>query len=238
MQLKKDNVPFTMVANEILKDPELSFKAKGLYAYLFSKPDTWDFSSNRMVMETRDGRKAIMAMLRELEDRGYLKRTRLTSGKMEYLLKYHLSPEMELGVKKPKSLNGTVPKSPSAESSPISNIDNTSNIEDKVTHISKTEVLHGNQWNELIDSFKEVNPMYLDFYKNTTERKALEAMTKNWGYSKLLSTIQELPRIIGQPYAPKITKPTELRRDIGKLVAFYNQEKNKLEGTVKKSRII
>ena len=40
MKLVKQNVPFTMVANEVLKDPKLSFKAKGLYAYLFSKPDT------------------------------------------------------------------------------------------------------------------------------------------------------------------------------------------------------
>ena len=66
-----------MVANEVLKDKNLSFKAKGLYAYLFSKPDKWDFSSTRMVLETTDGRKAIMGMLTELEESGYLKRNKL-----------------------------------------------------------------------------------------------------------------------------------------------------------------
>lgn len=98
----------------------------------------------------------------------------------------------------------------------------------KRKNTSKTEVLHGKQWNDLIDSFKEVNPMYTDFYSNNTERNALEEMASNWGYEKLFSTIRELPKIIGQPYAPKITKPTELRRDIGKLIAFYQQEKNKI----------
>lgn len=132
MKLIKDNIPFTMVANEILKDPNLSFKAKGLYAYLFSKPDTWDFSSNRMVMETKDGRKAIMSMLKELEESGYLQRLKLPTGKMEYILKHSLSTKTELRVEEPKSQNGTVPKRLSAKSSPISNIYNTSNKEEKV----------------------------------------------------------------------------------------------------------
>jgi DNA-binding Lrp family transcriptional regulator len=92
---------------------------------------------------------------------------------------------------------------------------------------SKTEVLQGKDFNEFIDLFKDVNPMYTDFYKNRTERKALEDMAEKWGREKLLSAIKELPRIITIPFAPKITKPSELRRDIGKLIAFYQQEKNK-----------
>lgn len=110
---------------------------------------------------------------------------------------------------------------------------NKNNKENKNT--SKTGVLQGIQWNELIDSFKDVNPMYTDFYSNKTERRALEDMAKSWGYDKLLHSIQELPKIIGQPFAPKITKPSELRRDIGKLIAFYNQEKNK--NTAKKGKV-
>lgn len=86
--------------------------------------------------------------------------------------------------------------------------------------------LQGSQWNELIDSFKDINPSYLDFYSNRTERAALEAMAKQWTYDKLLRTIQHLPKVIIKPYAPKITKPSELRRDIGKLLAFLAQEKS------------
>lgn len=230
MQLKKDNIPFTMIANEVLKDANLSFKAKGLYSYLFSKPDTWDFSSNRMVLETKDGRESIMSGLKELELNGYLSRERLPNGKMEYTLKHSLSRETPLRVEKPKSGNPTVAKPHSGKTRPISNTDNTSNTEkeSKTENTSKTEVLQGKEWNELIDSFQEVNPMYLDFYQNRTEREALKRMAMAWGFNKLLSIIRELPKIIGHPYAPKITKPTELRRDIGKLIAFYNQEKNKI----------
>lgn len=97
----------------------------------------------------------------------------------------------------------------------------------KNTNTSKADALRGDQWQELIDSFKEVNPMYLDFYKNKTERKALETMSEKIGYEKLLATIKALPQIINLPFAPKITRPTELKRDLGKLISFYNQEKSK-----------
>lgn len=91
----------------------------------------------------------------------------------------------------------------------------------------KGTFLQGNQWNELIDSFKEVNPMYLNFYKNKTERHALEDLAKQIGYEKLLGTIQHLPEIITKPYAPRITTPKELQRGLGKLIAFFKQEKSK-----------
>jgi len=97
-------------------------------------------------------------------------------------------------------------------------------IQKKTKEIGKTSVLQGFQWQELIDAFKEVNPSYLDFFRNKTERSALESMAKQWGYEKLLSTIQALPQIIGQPYAPKITRPSDLKRDIGKLIAFTKQQ--------------
>ena len=97
------------------------------------------------------------------------------------------------------------------------------------THISEQSsrgLIQGNEWNEAIDSFKEINPMYEEFYKNTTERKAIETLAEKIGKEKLLNLLKALPEIIAQPYAPKITKPTELKRDLGKLVTFLKQNKN------------
>ena len=91
----------------------------------------------------------------------------------------------------------------------------------------KETFLQGKQWNELIDSFKEINPVYEDFYKNTTERKALDTLAKKITYEKLLATIKKLPETNSIPYFPKITSPSQLKRDLGKLIASYNQEKAK-----------
>lgn len=122
-----------MVANEVLRDKNLSFKAKGMYAYLFSKPDEWDFSSNRMILETTDRRDAIMGMLKELEENGYLKRDRLPNGKMQYTIKHSLSGEIQLRVEKPKSGKPTVGKTHSGKIQPISNTVLDTNTEKKVT---------------------------------------------------------------------------------------------------------
>jgi len=94
--------------------------------------------------------------------------------------------------------------------------------------LSKTSVLQGEQWNTLIDSFREINPFYQEFYKNKTERNALDSLAEKIGFEKLLATVQHLPQVISQPYAPKITKPSELKRDMGKLIAFYKQHQTKL----------
>lgn len=235
MKLKKEDIPFTMVANEVLKDKKLSFKAKGLYSYLFSKPNTWDFSGHRMIMETSDGKRAIFSALKELENNGYLSRERLSNGKMQYTLKHSIKSlvaETDTGVQKPSSRFAYKPKRLQAETATISNKEGTSNKEEKVIYTSgspppKEETfLKGNDWNGLIDSFSKVNPMYLEFYRNTTERAALDALAKTIGIEKLKSTILALSDITSQPYAPRITKPTELKRDLGKLIAFYNQQKN------------
>lgn len=93
---------------------------------------------------------------------------------------------------------------------------------------SKTVVLQGKQWNELIDSFKSVNPMYLDFYRNKTERAALDKLAGRIGFEKLKNTILQLEEITSRPYAPKITTPVELKRDLGKLITFYKQENSKV----------
>lgn len=119
-----------MVANEVLRSRTLSWKAKGLYAYLFSKPDDWDFSSNRIIIESADGRSAIMAALRELETCGYLVRNKLPNGKMDYFLKHStLSQENELRVAEPKSENCTMRKLHSAETELITNIVQCTNID-------------------------------------------------------------------------------------------------------------
>ncbi len=211
-----------MVANEILYNKNISFKAKGLYAYLFSKPDTWDFSSNRMVLETKDGRKSVMAMLRELEQAGYLQRTKLPSGKMEYTLKHSLSAERELRVQEPKSQNGTVPKGLSAESSPISN------KEEKVISIdtSNTSDVPSQDIVLFIESFKDVNPSFDRLFSNKTERSCAERLIRKYGITKMIATAENLPDIISKPYAPRITTPYELERNLGKLLAFVEQNKN------------
>lgn len=85
---KKIEAPFVQVANNVLTDKELSFKAKGLFAYIYSKPVGWKFSSHRIAQDTLDSRDSIRSGLKELENQGYLKPNKLKSGHIEYQITY------------------------------------------------------------------------------------------------------------------------------------------------------
>ena len=63
---------FTMVSNSVLNDPALSFKAKGVFVYLWSKPDDWVVRIKDLCNHGQEGKTAIYSALQELEDAGYL----------------------------------------------------------------------------------------------------------------------------------------------------------------------
>ena len=81
---------FGVVPNKILNDPSLSFRAKGIFAYLQSKPEGWKFSVERIANDGLEGREAIRKAIHELEEAGYLQRRIIKeNGKLmgyEYIL--------------------------------------------------------------------------------------------------------------------------------------------------------
>lgn len=87
---------FTMVSNHVLRNTNLSLKAKGLYAYMWSLPEGWDYSVSGLTKVLKEGRDAINEALKELEREGYLVRTILRSGgkfnDMDYILNETPSP--------------------------------------------------------------------------------------------------------------------------------------------------
>lgn len=130
MKIERYKVPFAQVANAVLNDQKLSWKAKGIYAYLFSKPETWDFSTHRIKDDSTDGRESLLTGIKELEDAGYLKRERQGNGRVKYVIAY-AEPQSGNSTKEiePESGNPTVGKPHSGKTRPVSNIDNTSNTE-------------------------------------------------------------------------------------------------------------
>lgn len=80
---------YTIMSNHHLTDPNLSLKAKGLMSYMLSRPDNWDFTIEGLARQNMEGADAIARIIRELEGRGYVirSRTRNKAGKftdMEY----------------------------------------------------------------------------------------------------------------------------------------------------------
>ena len=70
---------FTIVPNEILENPNLTAKAKGIMAYILSKINLegWIFNANLIAENMAEGVKAIITGIRELEANKYLLREQL-----------------------------------------------------------------------------------------------------------------------------------------------------------------
>lgn len=66
--------PYVMINKQLLENPDLSWKAKGLLAYLLSKPDNWQIRIYNLIKQSRDGEKSVRSGLRELEDHLYIQR--------------------------------------------------------------------------------------------------------------------------------------------------------------------
>jgi hypothetical protein len=81
---------FGAVPNELLNNPDISFKAKGLYAYLNSKPDNWDFSVEGISAQVKEGIDSVRGGIHELEKTGYLKRIKHQNEKGFWEIDYML----------------------------------------------------------------------------------------------------------------------------------------------------
>ena len=71
IRIKKRQNNFVMMDKTFLEDDRLSFKAKGILAYLLSKPDDWKVIVGNLVKQSKDGKTAVYAGLKELKECGY-----------------------------------------------------------------------------------------------------------------------------------------------------------------------
>ena len=216
-KLNKQSVKFTQIKNEVLTDKNLSLKAKGLFAYLYSKPNNWDFSMYRIAGETKDGKEGIRTALLELEKNGYLTRKRLASGKMEYYITYEPSSENR---QKPSSEKANKGKSQQGKIGTISNIVNKVIKNNSNKETSEIEISH---INEIMNIFYKINPTLN--WGNKTTRSSAEFLIKRFGIEKAKRIASAAVACQGEPYAPVVTTPYQLKEKLTQLKIFYDRKR-------------
>lgn len=83
---KQSGLPFTQVPNELLNDIRISLKAKGVYAFMFSKPDNWNFTIGSMSKQLKEGRDGVATAINELKEFDWLDYSKLPDGRGEYII--------------------------------------------------------------------------------------------------------------------------------------------------------
>lgn len=193
-KLQKQSVWFTQVANKVLYDKRLSAKAKWIYAYLYSKPDNWQFAYNRIAHEFSDGEKSILSGLKELEFFWYLERKKQGNGSVDYFL--YIDPTAQnrnLGTD-PTAENGYLPFGLLAEKGSISNTDITNN----------TKIYSNTEINEQFSKNPSLN--------SGIENHEITTKSDNWdSHNNSADSVDVTKPKIGQATeAEKITRKTSI----------------------------
>ena len=190
MRIKKQyQKGFTTVDNLVLNDTSLSWKAKGLFVYLWSQSDEWDFYESEVVKHSTDKIASLKSGLKELEQQGYLKRQRKRDDKG------HLK-ENEWILSDNPMLENPMLDNPMLENHTLTNTNNNninnnkdesnSTKENKDKKSSNKKNKYNLNYTEFIEWFnEETGRQFKSKNKNTIElfRKNIEGRFKK-GYTK------------------------------------------------------
>ncbi|MEM5644710.1 DnaD domain protein [Bacillus cereus] len=75
------NKNYSVVNNTGLRDERLSWKAKGILAYILTLPDDWVFYREELATHAKDGLDSLRSGMKELKEYGYLQRLPIRNDK-------------------------------------------------------------------------------------------------------------------------------------------------------------
>ena len=162
-KIRKKELNFTQVSNSFLRDNNISFKAKGLFCYMFSMNENWNFTLQSIATQQKDGLDSIKSAMDELKQYGYVSYEKHSNGTGTYFL------NDEPNVENPNVENPNLGKSTCIKNTNL----------DKNNNINYNDFF--NLWNEfatknnkaklakLSDSRKKKIALRLKEYKNLLE---------------------------------------------------------------------
>jgi len=117
----KKNANYTTVSNVIFKDPNISAKAKGLFAYIMTLPDNWKLYKTELHNHFTDGKDSMRSAFSELQRAGYITGGQVTGNKGHFAgcaYTVHESP----------ILGQPILENPKSETPPLLNTNNTNRL--------------------------------------------------------------------------------------------------------------
>lgn len=173
---------YTVMSNSHFREYGLSFKAKGILSQMLSLPDNWDYSVVGLTKLAKDGKESVMSGLAELEEFGYLKRTRTFDEKGRFTgYDYDIfeTPQTEKPcTEKPNTVDTNTDKPYAENPQQLNNNQSTTNISN-TNDKKKESKSKANSFDSLIENYsngnEEVKALLGDWLKVRKAKRA--AMT-------------------------------------------------------------
>lgn len=232
---------FTTVDNIVLNDTNLSWKAKGLFVYLWSQADEWDFYETEVVKHSTDKIASLKSGLKELEQQGYLKRQRKRDDKghlkgNEWILSDN--PMLENPM-----LENLMLDNPMLENRTLTNTNNNNtNYNNKLTTTTGTTEIGSiyEFWESNVGSLspyliEEIQAIYEDWEKVSKQPKEMILESIKMALDKGVRNISYVKSILKRWYDNRIYNIEDLKADQER---FEKKKERKSNSKSKKSMFI
>ena len=221
----KAQCPFTQIPNALINDGKISAKAKALYCYLRSKPDSWVFYVEDVKNHFKEGRDAVRGAFKELERLGWLERRQLKEGNLfsGFEIIVRLSPFDTIGQPENQAAENESPENSQYSNTDLNNTDNNiKKINKKRTPKVTLKEFEEKNGRLNIEAFKHwIEENHLDLKKVADELEVFrdkcpqngykyacfESAFKNWIRNKQYGRGLEFYKRAGAPVEKKPTPP-------------------------------
>ncbi|SHJ06774.1 hypothetical protein SAMN05443429_108112 [Cruoricaptor ignavus] len=180
---------FSQVPNELVHNKDISLKAKGVYAYINSKPDGWEFSVEKIARENRDGVDSVKSAIKELEHHGYLIRRKYQDERGYWCIDYILLIKSandtadELPVKENPLVENPLKENPSKENPQI--------IKNSITKTVLNKTININSDNDFEKALISEGADKILAKEYMTVRKKTKGVSTQSAFNSLLSEIKK-----------------------------------------------
>jgi len=216
VRIKKET-NFVVMDKSFLNDTTLSWKAKGIMAYMLSKPDDWTFYIDELIKHATDGKASFRSGFKELRESGYVQRIqkRDDDGTFTWETIVYEQPHTDF----PQVDNPQVEK-PQVDNRPLLNNDSTKNDSTK------------NDSKDIVEIVTYLNDVANKNYRHTTRKtQSLIRARMNEGF-----TVDDFKKVIDiknnewkdNAKMQKFIRPETLFGT--KFESYLNQETNEPSG--------
>lgn len=176
---------YATIPNSILNCKDISFRAKGIWAYIYSKPDGWNFSTKNIALQSKEGIEAIRNAVKELENHSLLKRVKTQNELGHWDIEYLL---LEVEVVKPYDGKPDDGKPYNGKSTNNSNKE----LSNKELVKKKENTITSNEVSQIIEYF---NSLFNTKFRVTPERsKKIKLRLKTYSLDEIKLAINNLSK--------------------------------------------
>ena len=168
-KIKKKESSFTQVSNSFLRDGNISFKAKGLFCYMFSMSENWNFTLQSIATQQKDGLDSVKSAMDELKQYGYISYEKHSNGSGTYFLNDEPNVENP-NVENPKLVKSTPIKKKNLDKNKNNSYDVFINfLKDKCKY--KSKITKTKEGKDLFNQIQDKKQLVIDYLKHQEEKK-------------------------------------------------------------------